>query len=211
MLARIDNSLLLLLIFVAVSIISSWLQKKQKGQQDEEEEAQPPKRRPHGPSAPPPPPVGRPVPRPRSWEEELKRLLEGQIEEPPAPPPPPTPVVVQPRPPAPRVPPPLPARTAESPRPAEHSPVEVTFQALPGLTQATHAYAEASTMEEKVQQHLREVTQKPVGLTKVLHRASTAEATGARALIRDRHSVRSALLASIILGPPRGLSEGGPA
>ena len=40
-----------------------------------------------------------------------------------------------------------------------------------------------------------------------LRKGATPEATAALALVRSRHSVRAALLASIILGPPKALTE----
>jgi hypothetical protein len=190
------ESLIGLLVFVVISVLASWLQKKQQSQQ---EPPSLPPRRPRGQSTPPPR-HPQPAPQPVSWEEELKRLLEGQTAEPPPPPPPP--IVVPHRQPAP--PPSLPR---ESAHPIEHSPVEVTFKALPGLTESTLAYAEASTLEEKVQQHLRDVTRRPVAMTHVQHKASSREAAEALNLVRNPKSVRSAILASIILGPPRALAE----
>ncbi len=207
------DSLIGLLIFVAISILASWLQKKQK-QQGEETPPPPPLRRPRGIGTPPP--ASAPAPqKPLSWEEELKRLLEGQVpQEQPARLPPP--IVIQvPRP----APPPLPTAPApehthrsvfdvvEEKNPAEVS-VEATFHALPQLSESVLTQQQAGLLERKVEAHLREVTQRPVGSTSVQHRiATTPEASAALALVRNPKSVRSALLASIILGPPRSLSD----
>jgi hypothetical protein len=199
MFAGID-SLIGLLIFVLISVLASWLQKKQRT-----EEQAPPTlpRRPRAQGAPAP---GREEPARQKvdWEEELKRLLEGEPAEPPPPPPPPIVVVSQPRQPAP---PPLLRQAETVPTSPEHSPVEVTFTPLPGLTESAQAYAEASTLEEKVQQHLRQVTQKPVAMTHVQHREPSRAAQDALTLLRDRRSVRSAVMASVVLGPPRALAD----
>jgi hypothetical protein len=205
MLARID-SLLGALIFLAIIMAVSWLQKKQQEQeQDHDTPPLPPRPRPRTPGQPSPGPRPAEPPRPLSWEEELKHLLEGTR---PQPPPPPPPVITQNRMPTPSAPPALPPprrAPAGPPAPAERNPVEVTFAALPGLSESDQAYQEASHLDLKVQHHLREVTQKRVGTTRVVHRAASREASGAVNLVRQRDSIRSAILASVILGPPRGL------
>ncbi len=214
MLAGIE-SLIGLLIFVAISILASWLQKKQR-QQGQDMPAPPPPRRPRGAGVPVPAPAPPPQ-KPLSWEEELKKLLEGHLPQEEAPTAPPPPIVIQvPRP----LPPPLPATPApethahksvfdvvEEKNPADIS-VEPAFRPLPQLTESAQAYHQASHLDDKVQAHLREVTQRPVGLTQVQHRtAGTPEGSAALALLRNPKSIRSALLASIILGPPRSLSD----
>jgi hypothetical protein len=207
------ESLIGLLVFVGISILASWLQKKQR-QQGEDVPAPPP-RRPRGTGAPVPPSAPPPQ-KPLSWEEELKKLLEGHLPQEEPPPAPPPPIIVQaPR----RTPPAIPTEPAPEPRrhksvfevteernPTELS-VEPTFQHLPGLSQSAQVHQEASQLDDKVQAHLRAVTQRPVGSTHVQHRAATPEASAALALVRNPKSIRSALLASIILGPPRALSE----
>ena len=85
--------------------------------------------------------------------------------------------------------------------------VEPSFRHLPGLSQSAKVHQDASQLDHKVEAHLRSVTQRPVGSTSVQHRAATPEASAALALVRNPKSIRSALLASIILGPPRALSE----
>ncbi len=202
MFAGID-SLLGLLIFVIISLLAGWLQKKQRrGQEEEPEETPwpPPKRRSQGA----PPPLPRPEQQPMSWEEELKRLLDGQPASPPPPPPPP--VVVRSEPAYP-TPPPLPEEFSESTYTAQRSPVEVSFKPLAGLTESPQAYEKAASLEEKVQQHLRDVTTHRVGTTQVARKPLSANAREAVALVRKPDSLRSAVLASIILGPPRSLSE----
>lgn len=200
------ESLLGVLIFILISVLASWLQKKQR-QEHEEGGPSGPTRKPAGRTGPTPATTpGRPEPEQLSWEEELKRLLGGTLET-PAPPPPPPPVLTRPRQPERPAPPPLVHETTPGPVLPEHNPVEVSFKALPTLTESVHAYQEASGLDDKVKLHLSEVTRKRVGLTSVHHRPSSREATEAMALVRNPTSVRSAVLASIILGPPRSLAE----
>jgi hypothetical protein len=151
--------------------------------------------------------VAAPPQRAPSWEEELKRLLEGKTAEPPPSPPVPPPILVQRPRPAPPPPVSIPEEFSESTYSREHSPVEVTFKPLPTLTESVHTIQEATSLEQKVQQHLREATEKPVQMTKVEHKASTREAVEVRAMVRNPKSLRSALVASVILGPPRALAD----
>jgi hypothetical protein len=215
MFAAID-SLIGLLIFVLISVVAGWLQKKQRKEQEEQGPAPPPRPRPTG--APMPPPGQHSTPKPLSWEEELKRLLEGNLPESEPPPAPPPPIVVQrphraPPPPIPAAPPPLPQHThksvfdvVEESNPAEVS-VEPVFHPLPDLSESLLAHQRASQLEQQVQEHLRLVTQHPVRSAGLPHRAATPEATAALSLLRSPKSARTAVLAALILGPPRALSD----
>ena len=215
MFAGID-SLIGLLIFVAISIVASWLQKRQRGGQDQEPPAPPPPR-PHRADGTAPPPIQHPSQKPVSWEEELKRLLEGQLPETEPAPRPLPPVIVQ----TPRQAPP-PIHAAPTPPPEhvhksvfdvleERNPVDVDmdpgFRPLPGLTESDQAYQQASQLDRTVEQDLQEVTRHPVGSTHVPHKAATPEASAALALLRNPKSARSAMLVSVILGPPRALAD----
>jgi hypothetical protein len=215
MIAGIE-SLIGLIIFVAISLLASWAQKKQR--ESQEENAPPPTPRRRVPPGRVPPPIER---RPAddestNWEEELKRLLEGKFpgsEEEPAPPPPivaqqrpppPPPVAAQQRSPAAA---PPPADFSESTYQLERSPVEVAFKPLTGLTESAQAYDRASNLDEAVEARLRQVTRAPVQATRVEPRQATASAQQARALLSRPDTLRGAILASIVLGPPRALSE----
>lgn len=210
MLAGVD-SLVGLIIFAVITMIASWLKKKQ-GEGTDDSSAPPP-RRSRTMDMPAPPPLDEPA-QPVSWEAELRRLLQGETAETPTAPPPP--VVYEARRPAPpqfpqAEPPPLPEHrdvfeVIEEPNPMNVD-VQPRFQPLPTLTESVQAYQQASQLDRKVQDHLREVTQRPVGSTGVLRKGATPEATAALALVRSRHSVRAALLASVILGPPKALAE----
>jgi hypothetical protein len=216
MFAAID-SLLGLIIFLAISVVASWLQKKQR--RGEGEEAPPaPSRQPREAG---PPDLAQPAPhKPVSWEEELKRLLEGQLGQPePTPQPPPPVILPMPRR-APTTPPPLPASQAPPPRHLHRSVFEVAeeqnptdvdvsprFHALPTLTESALTHEQASQLGRTVEEHLRQVTERPVGATSVHRRAASPEAAAALALLRNPKSARSAILVSLILGPPRALAE----
>lgn len=209
MLAAIELKLILLLVFVIISALSSWMKKKQN--REEEERPAPPARRPRPASIPPSEPRSG-SPKPMSWEEELRRLLEGEVPATPSAPPPP--VVVQSRHPAP--PPPLPEAAQHKHRSVfevteESSPMDVDvqphFQPLRTLSESVQAYEQASHLDRKVQAHLREVTERPIGTTSVQRKGSTSEAAAALALLRNPKSVRSAILVSMILGPPKALAD----
>jgi hypothetical protein len=218
MFAAIDITTLIgLLIFIVFAIVSALVKKK------EEPFELPPELKPRG---------DRPKPPVRSWEEELRRVLEQSAA--PAPPPivqhapaPPSPLRVPPPAPA-GVPPPGPLRgppmappLAPPPRPVvEHGwdegRIEVTLPTLQqhvaptfhpprGLVDSDVRYAHASHLQERVAAHMGDVTRHRVGTTLVQRTAATMEATDAAQTLRTRRGVRTALIASIILGPPRAV------
>lgn len=183
-----------LIIFAVIAIISALIKKKQ-----EEPFELPPELKPRG---------DQPKPPRRSWEEELRRVLE------PSPVPPP---IVQ------HVPaPPLPAHLPPPPRrpdvehgwdegrievtlPTPHPNITPTFHPPRGLVESEERYAGAASLQERVSLHMADVTRHRVGTTLVQRTAASMEATDAAKIIRTRRGVRTAIIASIILGPPRGL------
>jgi hypothetical protein len=219
------DTLITLLIFAALAVLSSWLKKRQRG----DESQQPWTKDESG--APPPVPRSPAQRRPgpgRSWEEELRRLLEGEEARPAppvirAPPPPPPAPVTKPRP---LVRTPVPSveesemdkgLTVELPTLAESaqsyeraSQLDQTvgdhMRQRAGLATAASAYLHASQLERKVAEHMRRATEETRKLP-VPRRAGAVsnEATQVRSLLQDRRSIRSAVLASVILGSPRGL------
>ena len=206
--AAIEIKLILVVGFLIASAISQWM-KKRKGAEEGQDTPAP---LPHPRRVGGPPPVHQPETKPVSWEEELRRLLQGEPAE-PAPAPPPI-VVHETR----RVPPPILPRPEPAPRHRsvfevedQPSPMDVDvqpkFQPLPELTESVQAYQQASQLDRKVEAHLREVTQRPVGSTSVQHQGTTPEARAALALLRNPQSARTAILASLILGPPRALAD----
>jgi hypothetical protein len=223
------ESLLILLVFVIISGVSTWMQKRRQAAEepqswpDEDEFSQPPTaqrpasgQRP-GPTAPPPPP--QPQPATSSWEEELRRLLQGDRPTPPSPQPIPPPV--PPSPPHPRPsPPPVPA----SPRPVAASPYD-TRRPVPkppaapsaplphfrpaALDRSAAAYQRASHLAESVAGRMREVERRTQihepGAARVRRKPVSREINAARSLLQSPQAARQAVIASVILGPPRGL------
>ena len=196
------DTLITIAIFVIVAIVTSWLKKKQEPEDQSWS----------GQSPPPVPgrPAERPPPRSKaaSWEEELRKLLEGDE---PAPTPPPSVIVYEaPKPlrPPPVAPPPvaLPPRPVLRPVPVierDEQDVGLPVQ-LPPLTQSVQAYQKASQLDLQVAERLRRIEQQ------VTHHtiAPKAEVTSpeillAKALLRNRESLRGAIVAAVILGPPK--------
>jgi hypothetical protein len=195
MLADISG-LIGLIIFVTIAIISSLVKRKQ-----EDEFELPPELKPRRDQPPRPP-----RPAAREWEKQLRQLLEER----PAPPPilhevptPPSPMrPVFRAPPTKEIEPHI-----EVSMPAPHARVEPTFQRLPGLTQSEARYTEAVTLQERVTQHLAEVTRRPVGSTSVIHSAASPQVREILSTIHSGEGIRRAMLASFILGPPRALED----
>ena len=210
------EGLLILLVIAAASAFFNWL--KKKGEADGSQPAPPPI--PGQREVPPPPPP----PQAQNWEEELRKLLQGEE---PAPPPPtrlPPLIVHQPR----HVPPPPPVPVEEeSPAPPMFHPTPVLNQSAEAferarridetaaqevdrgstLAAAAQAFLVGSQLDDRMAEHLRQVTLRPVGKTGVTSAERTAEAAAALELIRHPRSVRTAMIASVILGPPRALAE----
>jgi hypothetical protein len=193
-----ELSIIGIIIAVVVAIVAAFLKRKQP----EEEWDLPPELKPRR-DQPPPQPAA------RSWEEELRRVLQDR----PAPPP-----IVQP------VPPPIPRPVM--PRPAipqamEYDPephlqvelrvpppqIEHTFQPFAGLTEATQRYAQAASIEQRVQQRMKHVTTHRAGTTSVQHTAMAPELLALVASLHNHKGARAAILASVILGPPRAFEE----
>ncbi len=186
------EQLLFLVVVAVLSILHSWW-KKSRGEGEEDTPA---------------PQPGRPQQRPaaQNWEEELRRLLQGDDEpERPAPPP----VIARPQRPA--APPPLPAATARRPQPAPPALfVDASAEAegglpmqMPTLKQNAQAFLRGNQMEQRVAEHMHGVRHQPAA---VAQRASPV-VNLAVSLLRDRQSQKAAVLSGIILGPPKALEE----
>ena len=190
------DTLITIVIFIAIAIVSSWLKKKQAPDESWPDQPAPPL--PGQPQRPAPP-----RPKPASWEEELRKLLEG--DEPAQPPPPPVVVYEKPKP---VRPPPVAPRPVVPPRPA---PVLVKDDEgvglpvrLPSLTQSSQAYQRASQLDLKVAERLRQIGQQvtlhtAVQTTEVVSR----EILLAKSMLRNRDTLRSAIVASVILSSPK--------
>ncbi|HXG46514.1 MAG TPA: hypothetical protein VNO52_02735 [Methylomirabilota bacterium] len=138
------------------------------------------------------------APRAESWEDQLRRLLE---ESRPAPPP------VQPAPPpVPVEPPPLVVR-APSGAPSDLASDEGEGRPvhMPTLSESAHALERADHLDERVAERLHQVSAR-LGL----HRTAAvtkADLDERLAWLRNPASVRTALVASIVLGPPKALES----
>lgn len=232
------ESLLVFVAVMAISGVSNWLKRRQAERErsfvpQPRSEPKPLRtNRPVSPANPPPTPV--PLPRPvLQWEEELRRLLEGDTEPAPtlAPAPPPPPPVPAAPPPPPLQPPRMPAPQAREPHPT-HLPVPtrspVRFPEMPGalddapapafqlatMEQSASAYGRASHLDDKTGVRLRDIDAQTVRHSTppafVHDRAvRSREAERVIAQLRNPHTARQVVLASMILGPPRSLDMAG--
>jgi hypothetical protein len=214
-LAVIDKFWIILAIAIG-SIILEWLKRRRSpGEPGSTEESES-----HRTTTPTAPPLPETRPTATSdWEEELRRLLGGKPPEarpPQVPTPEPTsappvrPVVIQmprhvPEPPATSsIPPPLAGTIMAE---AERS-VEVRF---PTLKESATAYQRASRLQDQVIErlkHVEEMTERHLASVPTAHRpAVSTDAVRSIALIRNRNTVRQAIVAALIFGPPKGLEN----
>jgi hypothetical protein len=231
-----DLAPLIFLLFMAGSAFLNWLKKRQERKQYEREAAERARRGEPEPqwedsvavesdddyAAPvvvqPQPKQAQPAA--RSWEEELKRLLEGDFANPPpqqkAEPPPLPPVVVMPAPapqPARREPvrpklPPVFSRGGQT----EDAPSHETHEGyghLATLGQSAKAYDRASHLSDLVAAKLAAMDSKTAFLppeTKAVHRrVRSDDMVSVLKLLRTPSSARQVILAQTILGTPKGL------
>lgn len=223
LLAVTDNPWIVLAI-VIISAITSWWQNRNKkegqaepwGGEDNENY------RPHPQAGG----AGTPNPnQPLNWEEELKRLLEGKppLDNTAGTPPPPPPIVRR------MEPPPLPepaARESQS-TPEEDLPSressspwsDATYDSLPEptkplatLEESTQAYQRIAQFHENVAAHMHRVDAQvekhghPVVAAKPARRASgSADARAVVGLLRQPAAARQAVIASLILAPPKAM------
>ena len=145
------------------------------------------------------PPAPRPA-RKTDWEEELRRVL-GDVRSPPPSPPPvivyhetrATPPFASPT--------PLPRAVTMRAEPKAALPVPV-----PGFAQSIEAYQRASQLDVKMAEHLSQIAEQVrTHAVAQKEKASAAEIVQGISFVRDPQSIRSALVASVILGAPRGL------
>ncbi len=198
------EKVIFLIAIVVISMIHSWW-KKRNGQSDEDAAPWPtaPPRRP-----PTVPPQNRPASAPQSkaanWEDELRRLLQGEESARPVPPP-----VVQQSPPA------LPRAIIPQPKPA---PLPATVsqsdpdmdtgwnRQAPSLLQTAQAFLHGSIPEKEVARHMQQAhPHVATHQTLSLKKQESPEVRQAVALVRNRQSQRAAIIAGIILGPPKAM------
>lgn len=208
------EQLLILVVIAVLSALHSWWKKKQGGEPESEDGDSPePSNRPRTPR-----PGAAPQPRPspaNNWEEELRRLLQGE-ESPAAPPPPviiaaPPPLPAQPRPVAPRPAAPQPYLARSSiPIPLEGEEENVGLPVkMPTMAESAQAFLRGRSIDtqvsERMEQVQAQVTRHRGDVRNI--RVVSPDVTRALELLRERSSQRSAIIASVILGPPKALAE----
>jgi hypothetical protein len=183
-----------IIIAIVVAIIASIVKKKQGN--GEEEWELPPELKPKRDRPQPPPAASR-------WEEELRRVLEQQRPAPPpiAPPAPP-PLIVRHQPP--------PVAQIEEYQPSDEGPTyqESASARLHTLSEANQRHAHAASLFERTQEQLHELhtaTHRATGPATVKHLQHSAEVQALLQSLRQPQGARTAILASVILGPPRAL------
>ena len=169
------------LIFVIIAILAQLFGKKKKEEEEqpwESGEQPPPQQGTSGPS---------------NLEEELRRLLSGGSDQQPAPPVEEPPELVAP-----------PVIQSASPTPEpEWEPEPVVETATP-LHEAKEAYQQASQLHESVAERMKQVHTHhaaPVATTD----ATSVELREVIMMVRQPKTARQAIVASVILGSPKGL------
>ncbi|MBI3853770.1 MAG: hypothetical protein HY298_26305 [Verrucomicrobia bacterium] len=221
MFAAFDSFWVIIAIGIG-SAIYNWLQKRNAAANDQE--AQPPSEPPQRGQAPTrTQPAAPRQTKSVSWEEELRRLLEGDA--PAAPPPPP--VFVFEKKPAP-APPPRVRPVVEHPSSAPARPlvtltesssasqrveqlnkkVETHLGHVGSMAEATFAFQKASGLDVAVADRMSKVTGQHVAQAAVVkHKTDSPEVAQVVSLFRNPRTARQAMLASFILGPPKALEN----
>ena len=200
------EKLIIIAIIIGASIIHSWWTRRQQ----EASEQPDPNPDAAGRRPPPIPPQSGQNQPSGGWEEELRRLLHGETPPPPPPvqrpkPPPPPPPMVKPRPVAePAAPRPFLARSL-IPVPDKSREMEVGLPVRPvDLGQASAAHDRASHLQAYVIQRMKDTASKVSGHTTAaptVHRVTNADRL--RSLLGEKESLRTMVVASVVLGPPK--------
>jgi hypothetical protein len=94
-------------------------------------------------------------------------------------------------------------------RPAEVSSpdarLEPAFAGPEGFCPPEARFSDAAHLQERVALHMADVTQHRVGMTSVQRAKTSPEILEVSEMLRSRRGARAAIVASIILGPPRAL------
>jgi len=202
--AGVDSLITVIVIFL-ITVAANWMKKMK--QQGEQPGTTPPPNVPG--SAEPSRPVQTP-PRPTSWEEELRRLLEGETPAAPAPRPQPPIVIAQSRPqPAPTLRPIQPPPVFAQPSVALPQPVQVVVRAgnLASMEESKRAYERASQLDKAVSARIEKVPGEHVQPTTVIRRPPPPDIAQVVSLFKSSRTARQAVIASIILGQPRALED----
>ncbi len=214
------EKLIVIAVIVIGSIIHSWIQRKQ----DEAADNAAPEPRPPRPQPPNPRPGqrGGPARRPPpsipgtmtttgptgDWQEDLRRLLQGELPGAPTRTESPPVLPTSRAPSAPAAPPRVLARS-NIPVPAEGQEMDVGL-AVPtvGMQQAEYAHERAQVQSAAARRLHQASAQVSSHAQTPAPPAEVGRAHRARQLLRDRQTQRDAILASIVIGPPRALEPG---
>jgi hypothetical protein len=193
------EQLIFLIVIGGLYLLQAWWKGKADKEQTEAPPPWPGQQPPPGPGPSQRPPV-QPAPPPAArWEEELRRLLEGG-----SPKPTPPPVAT--------VPPPLPPKLPR--KPVAPKPIVVVDRdmetglqvRMPTLEKSAQAFLRASQLESKVAEHMQRVSEQVTTHKKIeVRRGTSPEIRQAIGLVRHRQSQRAAIIAGIVLGPPKAM------
>jgi hypothetical protein len=202
------EQLIIFLLFVVGSIISSVIQhKKKKAEEQQQRELEELTRSTHGArtqTAPPPKPVERWPKSAADWQEQLRRMLEGESQPPP---------VIKPIliPPEQRAPKPAPPRVQPSrtPKQLELSEGDLVFKSP--LKSSTENYQRAANLYSNVQDRMRAIDlQTSTAKSGAARRRPPAQSEFAQRLKRNPRAIREAFIASVIFAAPKGLETAEP-
>lgn len=216
------ESILVFVAIVLISAVSNWLKQRQERKQAEAQgESAPLRPRPAIPNVFDDQPKAPAAPRPLDWQEELRRLLEGDERKPVSPPSAASPQRTPPR--------PMPVFDDESPVKPDPvlaragGPVTVLVETEsegpsgsgPGrLQESAAAFLRGNQLGDAVESRLQAVASQvaTARVSRALARSGNATETANRlkAQLRNPVAVRQAILAAVVLGPPRGLEQGLP-
>lgn len=199
------ETLFIFLVFIAISALSTWIQRRREAQEGEMASMEPapgyqeqPRPGPGRPSAAPADEPSRSSPV-SSWEQELRRLLEGVVpaakEPPTAPSAPPV------------VPVPVPRR---QPAPPPLVNVPATSASVSRMEDSARAYRQARAKQAEAARRLREAKSRAAaqlhGMSQVRMDGASSDIAAARHLLSNPRAARQAIIASTVLGSPKALS-----
>ncbi|HMJ90763.1 MAG TPA: hypothetical protein VK530_13165 [Candidatus Acidoferrum sp.] len=195
------ESLVPILIFAAFALLARWLKSKAQKESADEYHDLPRGPQPHAPSQrqrqqPKAPPVSRS----KSWEEELRDLLENRQAPPPVRRDVPPPIVYAP-------PPPLPSYEEEGALSHTTALEKAHLHVRAALRETDARLEHASKLQQRIAHRFQEGAHRHGKVAFVHHAERSATIRRAVQLVQDRDGLRAAMVASVILGPPRGLDE----
>jgi hypothetical protein len=195
------EQLIIFLLFVVGSIISSIIQKKKKkAEAEQQQELEELTRRARGEPVPPRKPVDSWPKTAADWQEQLRRMLEGESQPPPVF----KPILLPPQ----ERPPQPPVQAKQPPRQIEASEGDLSFK-IPRKT-SVESYDRAANLYASVKERMRAINSQ----TSTAHAASTrrrprAHSAFVQRLKQNPRAIREAFIASVIFAPPKSLEAPG--